>query len=180
MTTGLRGSKKLDNLAIAKWLYSIRRLRPGSQVRGLYSDPAWDILLDLYIRQKLRLKTSITAAGLATEAPPTTALRYITLLCSQNLIQREPDTKDGRRHWLTLSPETAADLDTYMTSVMAALSSSVADTGTEVDLAGIAEAVRAASNLMRTVEGTLERLEWNLRGRQRRSDGHKRENYEAA
>lgn len=139
------GNIEVDSLSFAKWFYSVRPLRPGSHIDGLYSDPAWDILLDLYIREKSRVPTSVSSACIAARAPATTALRYISSLGSHHLIERQPDDKDKRRHWLKLSPGAMGALEEFMAAAVSSFSPLAADASTEVDFAEIANAIRKAS-----------------------------------
>jgi len=148
-----------DTLSIAKWLYSMRALRPGSHVEGLYADPAWDILLDLYIREKSGVQTSITSACIAARAPSTTALRYISRLCREQLLERQPDAVDRRRHWLVLNRDMAASLDAYMAAIKTAFSALAADMPTDADFMKVVQTVRTACGLMRTAEAALRRME---------------------
>lgn len=69
----------------------------------LFSDPAWDILIDLLDAAMRGRPVSITGACGASGVPLTTALRYIRLLEQERLIVREADDADGRRVFLSLT-----------------------------------------------------------------------------
>src|SRR5690242_16396592 len=75
------GEPRNPRMLIAKWIYSSRQDRPGGGDTRLFGEPAWDIILDIYIHQAKGRSTSITAACIGSHAPATTALRYIDLLC---------------------------------------------------------------------------------------------------
>ncbi|WP_018700547.1 response regulator [Amorphus coralli] len=64
---------------------------------GLFSDPAWDMLLDLALAEASGRATSVTSLCLASRAPTTTALRRIDDLQGAGLIERIPDRDDRRR-----------------------------------------------------------------------------------
>lgn len=84
--------------------YRNRRLRTKIfQNEGLFGEPAWDLLLDLFVRQMQGLKTSVTSACIAACVPPTTGLRWIRVLEAENLIERFDDPEDARRHFLRLT-----------------------------------------------------------------------------
>lgn len=68
----------------------------------LCGDPAWDLILDLYV-QDGRRSVSVSSACIAAAAPATTALRYISKLEKQGLVVRSPDPEDRRRTFLHLS-----------------------------------------------------------------------------
>jgi hypothetical protein len=51
-----------------------RRLRERLLPAGLFADPAWDMLLDLYAAEIEEQPVSVTSACIAAAAPATTAL----------------------------------------------------------------------------------------------------------
>lgn len=71
----------------------------------IFSDPAWDIILDLYIHNSKNMDVSVTSVCAASMVPITTALRYITVLSERGLIERSKNPKDGRSYLLRLTPE---------------------------------------------------------------------------
>jgi len=81
-----------------------RRRREGLFAPGLFADPAWDLLLDLYASGVERLQVPVTSACIAAAVPASTALRWIGALEEQDLVHRVADKVDGRRAFLTLSP----------------------------------------------------------------------------
>ncbi|MDQ0317613.1 response regulator [Amorphus orientalis] len=64
---------------------------------NLFSDPSWDMLLDLALAEASGRTISVTSLCLASGAPTTTALRRIDDLQSAGLIDRVPDQEDRRR-----------------------------------------------------------------------------------
>jgi len=72
---------------------------------GLFGEPAWDILLDLFIAAKERKRLPVTSACIGAAVPSTTALRWLTVLEEKGLILREHDTTDARRIFVRLSSE---------------------------------------------------------------------------
>lgn len=102
----------------ARKLYASRRERERKDILpGLFSDPAWDILLDIFIAHAQDKYISITDAGLAGQVPATTALRWVWALESAKLIERKPDSNDKRRSFVLL---TDAGLK-YMRQVLTAI-----------------------------------------------------------
>lgn len=91
-------------LETARRLYVDRRAR-DEVFKGLdiFGEPAWDILLDLFIAWEIGRKIAVSSACIAAAAPGTTALRYIETLTARGLIERHPDPDDRRRIWLRLS-----------------------------------------------------------------------------
>jgi len=70
---------------------------------GLFSDPAWDMLLDLALAEASDRAISVTSLCLASGAPTTTALRRIDDLQEAKLIERMPDQTDRRRIMVQLT-----------------------------------------------------------------------------
>lgn len=109
-----------QRLNLARWIYWSREIRPafGDQ---LYGEPAWDLLLDLYLRQKTGSRSSVTSACIGSRAPHTTALRYVATLCDAGWLERVVDDADRRRNWLSLTPEAESKLDRYFDRLLATL-----------------------------------------------------------
>lgn len=64
---------------------------------GLFSDPAWDMLLDLAVAEATNRPISVTSLCIASGVPTTTALRRIDDLKDAGLLDRVPDPGDRRR-----------------------------------------------------------------------------------
>ena len=95
-----------DDVALARLAREIlrfRRRRERDFDCALFGEPAWDILLELYVAECADEKLSVSSACLASGAPCTTALRYISKLEREGWIERLPDPRDGRRYWLFLT-----------------------------------------------------------------------------
>jgi hypothetical protein len=74
------------------WILEIRRKRIDIFGANLFSDPAWDILLDLYeARQKGR---KLKLEDLQTDAPRSTLARWATVLADRGLINCELDAAE--------------------------------------------------------------------------------------
>ena len=113
------GLKRRD--AIAKWIYQARGNRPELVREGLFADPAWDILLDTYVQNASDRPVSITSACIASRVPPTTALRWITLLEQDGWLERIEDSVDRRRSFIELSALGKSKLDRYLDDISAGI-----------------------------------------------------------
>jgi hypothetical protein len=90
---------------LARQTYDDRRRRSKIfKSDELFGEPAWDILLDLFIAAKERRRVSVTSACIGSAVPSTTALRWITILERGGLLTREADPGDARRVYVRLSP----------------------------------------------------------------------------
>lgn len=93
-----------------------RRMRDHYFQSDLFADPAWDMLLDLMAARLERQKVAVSSLCIAAAVPPTTALRWIKTLCELGLFVRVADAEDGRRVFIELSDEAAANLEAYLTA----------------------------------------------------------------
>lgn len=115
------GEPRNLRMQVAKWIYASRQDRPGGSDTRLFGEPAWDIVLDIYIHQAKGRSTSITAACIGSHAPATTALRYIDLLCELDWVEKIPDDNDRRRSLLALTASAKAEMDGYLDRVLEGL-----------------------------------------------------------
>jgi DNA-binding MarR family transcriptional regulator len=114
-------------LAVAKWVYWSRGLRPTTLASSMFGEPTWDLLLDLYIRDKVGARSSVTSACIGSRVPHTTALRHIAALSKTGWIVRIPDEGDKRRFWLALSPMALKKLDAHFDNLTATANFSLTD-----------------------------------------------------
>lgn len=95
-------------------LISARTDRDATFKSDLFSDPAWEMLLDLAFAEATGRIISVTSLCIASGAPTTTALRRIEDLVATGLIEREPDTADRRRILVHLTPAGRERMDAYI------------------------------------------------------------------
>jgi len=105
----------LDPLEVARIEYSNRRIRSEIFDAQLFGEPAWDILLDLYISSMTGRPVTVSDACIAACVPPTTGLRYVRNLCNAGLLRRETDDTDKRRYFLRLTTGARMGLDKLFT-----------------------------------------------------------------
>lgn len=102
---------------LARQTYDDRRRRTKIfRSEELFGEPAWDILLDLFIAAKERRRVSVTSACIGSAVPSTTALRWIAILEKQGLLVREADPGDARRVYVKLSARGYAAMLEYFAS----------------------------------------------------------------
>ncbi|MBX7526162.1 MarR family winged helix-turn-helix transcriptional regulator [Qipengyuania vesicularis] len=83
----------------------------------LFSDPAWDILLDLAASRAERRQVCVTSLCIAAAVPATTALRWISQMVEANLLVRIPDPHDRRRAHIALADATADLMARYFQAI---------------------------------------------------------------
>ena len=99
---------------MARAAYAKRRKR--TTIFGdpeLFGEPAWDILLDLYIAQVEEKSVSVSSACIGSASPPTTGLRWLGVLADQGLLEREHDPQDQRRVLVRLTEKALDMMDDY-------------------------------------------------------------------
>ena len=74
-----------------------RRERTRHLPEGYFGEPAWDILLDLFVAEAGAKTIPIGSACVAGGVPPTTGLRWINVLVNDGLVDRFEDQQDRRR-----------------------------------------------------------------------------------
>lgn len=79
----------------------------------LFADPAWDILLELYLSHLEQQKVSVTSACVAARVPSTTGLRWLKTLEDRGIIHRSRDPLDGRRMFVALTPKGEKAMDGF-------------------------------------------------------------------
>jgi Transcriptional regulators len=95
-----------ETLRVAQALYALRRRRDSAtQVKGLFGEPAWDIMLDLLIAHKQGSELQVSSVCLEAGVPSTTILRWIARLEREGLIYRQTDSSDLRRRYVRLTDD---------------------------------------------------------------------------
>ena len=84
---------------------------------GLFEDPAWDMLLDLFAAELERTRVSVSSLCIAAAVAPTTALRWIAKMTETELFVRQPDPMDRRRAFMALSGHASQAMRRYMAAV---------------------------------------------------------------
>ena len=83
-------------------LIRARRLRDGFFGDGLFEEPAWDMMLDLFAAELEGARVSVSSLCIAAAVAPTTALRWIGRLTAEGWFERRPDPRDRRRAFVAL------------------------------------------------------------------------------
>lgn len=102
-------------LQLARQIYALRREREAIFGKAeLFGEPAWDILLDLYVAHVERKSVSVSSACIGSASPPTTGLRWLGILAEEGFVIREADPQDQRRVLVRLSDKGLAAMDRYL------------------------------------------------------------------
>ncbi|MDP5104118.1 MAG: MarR family winged helix-turn-helix transcriptional regulator [Erythrobacter sp.] len=109
-----------NHVTLARKAYSLRRQRAA--IFGnpdLFGEPAWDILLDLYIANAEGKTVSVSSACIGSAAPATTGLRWLGVLTDEGLLVRENDSEDHRRVMVRLTSKGLKAMEQFFDAVEA-------------------------------------------------------------
>jgi hypothetical protein len=112
---GTQVSPATRRLTIAKAWQRSNAVRRQCFPEGetLFADPAWELLLDLYIEQTEGRPISVANACLAAQVPPNTALRWIDRLVGLGLVELE-GVADDRETLAALSDEAVRQMESAL------------------------------------------------------------------
>ena len=97
----------------ARIVLNSRRLRERFFRRIMFGEPAWDILLLLYVSERSgRLTMSRLAEWV--EAPLTTVARWVKFLEEEHLVERTAHPTDRRTVFISLLDKGRTALDSYL------------------------------------------------------------------
>jgi DNA-binding MarR family transcriptional regulator len=88
-----------------------RRARGAVFGGGLFSDPAWDILLELYAARLGGRRMSLQDLALAIETPASTTRRWVSVLEHRALIRTLVQTDEPSCIWISLTDEGASRME---------------------------------------------------------------------
>lgn len=108
-------------VAAAQRYLRLRRRRDDRFPDHLFADPAWDMLLELFVADETGRHLSITGACIAGAVPATTGLRWVALLEKRSLVVRQAFPGDRRVHYLQLTPHARDLVVDWLEQFMAAI-----------------------------------------------------------
>lgn len=86
----------------------VRRGREAAIGRELFSDPAWDILLELYAARLAQRRMSLRELARSIDVPESTTTRWIAVLRGRGLLTVVNDDGESMRARIELSAEGTA------------------------------------------------------------------------
>lgn len=97
--------------------YAQRRMRRKFVSPTLLAEPAWDMLLELFVQFAGQARVSVTSLCIASDCPSSTALRHITLLEEEGLVKRVAAAHDKRVTFVELTDEGVIAMGRYLGSI---------------------------------------------------------------
>ena len=103
-------------LKLARNMLKVRRLRLDLFKKPMFGEPAWDMLLTLYVNSAHGTRQSVGRLSATSGSPSTTALRWLDYLEREQLVRREPNPTDRRSDFVELTPKGICALEQYLTA----------------------------------------------------------------
>ena len=110
-----------DTAALVKGLIRARDQRTKFFPRSLFSEPAWEILLELYTAEVAQRRVSVSQLCVTAGLPATTGLRWLSTLEANRLVIRIADPLDARRSFVSLTSEGRQSMESFVDSLEDAL-----------------------------------------------------------
>ncbi len=107
------GAAAMPLSARIRRILKLRASRSEIFGHSLFADPAWDILLELYVARLDDRTESVSSICVASGVPSTTAIRWIKLLETEKWISRNQDPSDARRYFLSLTEKGEAAMERF-------------------------------------------------------------------
>jgi DNA-binding MarR family transcriptional regulator len=104
----------------AKKLFADRRRRARFFDASMFGEPAWDILLALYINEQEGSRQTISRLTEYIGSPSTTILRWLYALEERGLIARESHPNDLRKIFVEITDRGRDALDSYFFETLSA------------------------------------------------------------
>lgn len=86
-------------------ILSFRQARTEVFGPNLFSDPAWDVLLELYGAELGGRSVSLHDLAIASDTPQSATARWIGELGERGLVDTRRDSMDSVTLWISLTPE---------------------------------------------------------------------------
>lgn len=98
-----------------------RRLRRKYLPGSMFGEPAWEMLLALYIVDRRGARETISSLCLSSGAPASTALRWLDYLEQRNFAARRQSPTDRRVVYIDLTPSGRSHVEAYFAEVGATM-----------------------------------------------------------
>lgn len=110
------------NVALARKIFSSRKVRSQFFSSAMLNEPGWDMLLALYIADTSEARVTVTRLAEHVGAPLTSALRWIGYLESSKLIAKVICPTDRRKIFLSLTDKGRDAMSNYFDIVAETMS----------------------------------------------------------
>jgi DNA-binding MarR family transcriptional regulator len=107
-------SRRSLQLQRATRILAARQARRKFFSPAMFGEPAWELLLVLYLADEQCTRLTITSLCHNSGFPSTTALRWLHFLEGKQLVSRVPSPVDKRIHYVDLTDTARLALDRYL------------------------------------------------------------------
>lgn len=97
----------------AEAAFKARQSRADYLPSSLFGEPAWNMLLALYLADFSGRPVTVSGLSEWSECPPTTGLRWLQLLEGEGLVRRRPNAIDKRMSFVELTNAGREALDAF-------------------------------------------------------------------
>ena len=108
---------RYDNVNAIRRSLQARRQRGQFFNMRLFSDPAWDMLLELYVAALTQRKLTVSRLSERSLTPLTTTLRWIAALEAEGIAKREVNPLDRRQIFIILTNRAVVLMDSYFDEI---------------------------------------------------------------
>lgn len=102
----------------AKEIFLNRKRRSVHFNKSVFGEPAWDMLLALYINNDFGRRATVSRIRDLAGAPTATALRWLAYLEREGLVERAPHPTDRRSVFISLTPKGREAMDAYLSETV--------------------------------------------------------------
>jgi DNA-binding MarR family transcriptional regulator len=114
-------SSRENLLSTARFSLEARQGRAEHFSPAMFGEPAWDLLLALYVTQADTPAPAVSSLAKSAGIAITTAFRWIDYLEEKRLIERQRSSDDGRALTVGLTEDGRARLEGYFADVLAGI-----------------------------------------------------------
>jgi DNA-binding MarR family transcriptional regulator len=105
----------------ARRILALRRARISILNKSMFGEPAWEMLLELYVNKDYGARLSVGRLSELSGAPATTALRWLDYLEKEKLVAREPNPTDRRTEFVELTEKGCSAMEQYLSETLETL-----------------------------------------------------------
>jgi DNA-binding MarR family transcriptional regulator len=103
---------------LARKLFHERKVRQRFFSKAMFSEPAWDMLLALYIADAVGTKQTVSRLASLIYTPMTTTMRWLNYLEKERFVLRSEHPSDNRQMLITLTDAGRSAIEDYFRVIL--------------------------------------------------------------
>lgn len=112
-----KGSSRDELISRARVVLHARRVRARHFDRAMFGEPAWDILLLLYLADSAEARQTVGQLAASVETPLTTVLRWVGYLENEQLVERVDHPTDRRIAFVRLTSKGRNAFEAFLNDI---------------------------------------------------------------